>query len=264
MRNSRSYESLQRVASYGVAGQPVDVALSDNNEIFVTCFSSHNIKVLNHEGRLLRSIGVQGSGKLQFVNPTGIAIQGDVVYVTEQTNHRVQKLTTSGEHIAMIGSHGSGEGQLNAPSGISIDPEGKLYISETYNDRVSVFGADGTFDHCITGEMNSPLCVAFDPVGNLHVVNNGSHKVTVYSPAHKFIKEYGNGYLRSPSTIAIDPEGYVFVTEYNAAASKLRILDPKHKLMNSVAMRGNTSGVQLDKEGNIFICSDSNNKLTMY
>ena len=81
-----------------------------------------------------------------------------------------------------------------------LTPEGKLYVSELSNNRVSVFGSDGTFDHFITGEMGGPWGVAFDPVGNLHVVNNGSNKVTVYSPTHKYFKEYGNASLRSPSS----------------------------------------------------------------
>ena len=267
VRNSRSYESLDVVASYDVADQPLDVALSDIGEIIVACLTSHDIKVLSHEGILLRTIGTKGCEKLQFNEPTGIAIQGDVIYVTEQTNHRVQKLTTSGEHIAMIGSHGSGEGQLNKPYGISIDPEGKLYVSELSNNRVSVFGADGTFDHFITGEMNNPWGVAFDPVGNLHVVNNGSHKVTVYSPTHKYIREYGNSYLCKPSSIAIDPEGFVFVAEYNynsSSSSKLHIFDPQYKLIKSITMNDCISGVRFDKEGNIFICSCYNSKLTMY
>ena len=122
VRNFRSYESLSCVASYDVAGQPLDVALSDNNEMFVACFSSHDIKVLNHEGSLLRTIGTKGDESLQFISPTGMAIQGDIIYVAEAENHRIQKLTTSGEHIAMFGSHGSGEGQLNQPYAISIDP----------------------------------------------------------------------------------------------------------------------------------------------
>ena len=227
VRELRDYTSLSGAQQYYSMNNPYDVVLDDNGTMFVADHNNGSICVYSKQGKLLRSIGSPGTGNLQFSKPTSIAIQSDTIYVTEESNHRVQKLTASGEHIATFGSSGSNEGQLGCPLGICIDHEGRIYVSDYSNNRITVFGADGAFDHIITGNMNHPWGVAFDPEGNLHVANNSSNSITMFSSDGKYIKQYGNGYLKQPSGIAIDSEGYVFVSEYNSTSSRLQIFSPQ-------------------------------------
>ena len=185
-----------------------------------------------------------------------VAIRGDVIYLAEYSNNRVQKLTTSGEHISTFGS-----GRVHNPRGICIDPEGRIYVSESSQNRISVFGADGTFDHIISENMNNPWGVSFDDLGNLHVVNHSLNSITVFSPQGKYIKQYGNGSLQHPSGIAIDPEGYVFVSEYNSSSSRLKIFSPQCVLVNTVSSFYNCAGVKLNKDGFIYVCDYSNHRV---
>ena len=260
VREPRNYTSLSGAQQYYSVNSPYDVALDANGTMFVAEYSYCHINVLNKQGTSLRFIGSSGTGNLQFSNPSAMVIRGDVIYLAEYNNHRVQKLTTSGEHILTFGS-----GRVHNPRGICIDPEGRIYVSESSQNRISVFGADGTFDHDITGNMSSPWGVAIDPEGNLHVANYSSmNSITVFSPNGKYIKQYGSGYLNSPSGVAIDPEGYVFVSEHYSTSSGLQIFSPQCVFVKTISSFNSAAGVKLDKDGFIYVCDCSNQRIARY
>ncbi len=54
----------------------------------------------------------------------------------------------------------------NYPRSICIDPEGRIYVFETSNNRISVFEADGKFYRHISGNLNGPWGIAFDSSGS--------------------------------------------------------------------------------------------------
>ena len=45
----------------------------------------------------------------------------------------------------MFGEHGKGKGELNRPQGIAVDSNGRVYVCEHRNHRVSVFTLEGKF-----------------------------------------------------------------------------------------------------------------------
>ena len=268
IREPRTYTSLSCQQYYYPSSSPWDVAFGDNGEMFVVNYGYHCIQVMNAQGNVARTIGPTngsyGTGHLQFSGPSGIAIRGDVIYVAETNNHRIQKFTVSAEYITTFGSNGSGNGQLYHPRGICVDFEGKVYVSEYSNSRVSVFGTDETFDHFITGNMSNPWGIAFDPVGNLHVANHSLNNVAVFTPEGKHVRNYGSGYLQQPCGIAIDPEGYVFVSEYRSTSSRLQIFDPQYNFMTTLTGFNYPVGVSLDKDGYVYVSDSYNKRVTKY
>ena len=91
------------------------IAFSDNGDMFVTSESDHCIHVYDSSGKKKTTIGSEGSGKLQFNEPQGIAITGDVIYVAEYGGNRIHKLTTGGEFLGTFGERGSDIGQFQWP-----------------------------------------------------------------------------------------------------------------------------------------------------
>ena len=274
VREQRDYSSpLSCLQTFTASSQPWDVAFSDNDEMFLVDYGYHCVTVMTKTGDAVSNFGLidggYGNGNGQFYNPSGIAIQGDVIYVAENSNNRVQKLTTSGKFLSKFGSSGSCKGQLSSPCGICIDPEGNVYISECSNNRISVFGADGTFDHYITGNLSSPWGIAFDATGKLHVANYGLNLVKVFTPDGTYVTEYGHGVIKYPAGIAIDPEGYIFVCEdYSRKTSydysRLFILNPQFQLINTIQGFRYAVGVALDKDGYIYICDQGNKRICKY
>jgi DNA-binding beta-propeller fold protein YncE len=62
--------------------------------------------------------------------------------VTEEwNNHRIQVFTSSGAYLTQWGSLGSGAGQFNEALGVAVDGSGNVYVVDTLNDRIQVFGS---------------------------------------------------------------------------------------------------------------------------
>ena len=252
-RQARSYSSLSSspLKTFKCSDLPWGIAVSDSGDFYVSLYDGH-IEVFNESGSKVRSIGSGGSGDGQFNTPLGIVLRGDVMYVADNGNHRIQKLTLSGTFMSKFGSQGRGDGMLSGPCGVCLDHDGRVFVADSNNSRVSVFSDDGTFLYHIgaSNEPGYPCGLAFDPSGNLHVANNELKCVKVFSPRGDYITEYGRGQLDIVWFIAINEEGYSFVSDCDT----LSIFDPQHKRIfrtENIASRG----VALDKDGQIYVAS---------
>ena len=111
------------------------------------------------------------------------------------------------------------DGHLSNPRGICLDNDGRVFISDGGNNRMSVFKADGTFLYNITGStadgsnINSPWGLAFDQCGNLHVAESSTSTIKLFIPQGQYITQY-NSDVNQPAGIAIDDEGNIFITDY--------------------------------------------------
>lgn len=90
---------------------------------------------------------VSGTGPGQFYGPNSAAIDGSGnVYILESGNARFQELpagkaaTVAGNWLVFGGTAGTEPGQFGLPDGIAVDRFGKIYIADTSNSRIQVFG----------------------------------------------------------------------------------------------------------------------------
>src|SRR5205823_3477290 len=49
--------------------------------------------------------------------------------------------------------HGSADGQFQRPAGVAVDADGKVYVTDHFNDRVERFSADGRFEAALGQAM---------------------------------------------------------------------------------------------------------------
>lgn len=83
---------------------------------------------------------------------------------------------------------------FHMPSDLALDAQGRLYILDTGNHRVQVFGADGKFIKTIgrqgqgPGEFFMPNAIDFDAQGNLYVCESQAARIQAIGPDGKIAK----------------------------------------------------------------------------
>ena len=243
---------------------PMCIAFSDKDDIFVTCQCDHCIHVCDSSGKK-STIGSKGSGELQFQDPRGITIIGEIVYIAESGGHRIHTLTTGGEFLGTFGEQGSGVGQFNSPCDIKISPEGKVYVADRDNSRIQVFHSDWTLSHIIDGNISGdssfthPEGISLDLCGNVHVTGDGSNSVTVFSASGQFVYKYNQTQLKRPTGIAIDSGGYSLVV--NCYPSSLCVFDPSGKVFHFVEGFDSPYGVSVSPDGSVWVADTYNGRL---
>ena len=69
---------------------PQNVAVTNQEEVFVADRDNHRIQVFTLQGVFQRMIGSKGNGQGQFSYPCGVAVSNQGLFVTDSGNSRVQ------------------------------------------------------------------------------------------------------------------------------------------------------------------------------
>ena len=258
---SSARKNFQVACSWGAMKLGVNgVAVHHNGDVFAS-ISTCYIQVFNSDGSNKLKIGgpecliprkrSNNTGYGQFNLPFGLAILGEVLYVADSGNNRVQKFTLTGEYLGQFGNGGLRKHRLKDPHGICTDG-GRVLVADYGNDRVQIFTADGAFVSSIScGADSGPYNVAVDNSDNIHVTLYSSDCVTVYSSDGIQVTTYGEDDIESPTGIAIDAEGYRYVS----SRSNGHIFSPEGELECSFTVPGNPQCMTLDNRGNVYIAS---------
>ena len=174
--------------------------------------------------------GGHGSGKGQFDNPRGIAIDsaGNIL-VADTDNGRIEKFSQNGTFVTSIGP-------FEAPSGIAIDRAGNIYVAEIGSkNRVQKLGPDGTFIARWTPGLYGPRRIAIGPDDSIYVVDSGDNRIVKLSPDGQMLASWGSegtgdGQFRGVSSVAIDSgSNKVYVAD--PVNSRIQVFDSNGKLL---------------------------------
>lgn len=133
-----------------------------------------------------------------------------------------------------------GDGQFQEPWGIAVNTEGQIFVADTWNGRIQVFGEDGSFVrkwgyfNSSNGVMGDPLAlygprgVAIDSTGNLLVADTGNKRIMRFAPTGEVVGQVGGGGIQlgnfeEPTSVAVDPrDGSIYVADaWNRRIQKL-------------------------------------------
>lgn len=117
--------------------RPQNLAIDDEDRIWVTDACNHRIQVFDTEGQLLKHWGEEGNELGQLYYPYDLVLDGQGhVYICEYGNSRIQKFTLDGKSIDSWGTHGRGQAQLHNPWALTRDSQGRLHVLDSNNHRV--------------------------------------------------------------------------------------------------------------------------------
>lgn len=124
----------------GDFGRPSNVAVDQENNLYVSDTLNNRVQVFDAEGNFIRTFGKAGDGPGDFARPKGIAIDGDGhVWVADGMQNRVQVFTPEGKLLIWMGESGKLPGQFRALAGLAIDKKNRVFTSEQYPGRVQMF-----------------------------------------------------------------------------------------------------------------------------
>jgi DNA-binding beta-propeller fold protein YncE len=122
---------------------PNGVAVDDSGYIYVVDTGHQRVVVYNPDGNPVRVINGtptgHGIGSI-LINPRGISLdRSGNIYVVSNLSHTVYVFDREGNRVHSFGGQGDGNSQFLFPNGLHIDNTGRIFITDTANQRISVW-----------------------------------------------------------------------------------------------------------------------------
>ena len=251
---------------------PRGVVVNQKGEVVVTEVGKNIVSIFSVDGERLQSFGSRGSGQGQFICPWGITIDGDGnIFVADNDNHCIQKFTASGQFLSAVGGKGDRHLQFNKPRGMTYNASNnKLYVADSFNDRVQVLNSDLTFFSAV--DSIRPTDAACDSTGNVYVVNNC---IQVFTPEGQLLRVFGkqgrgSGKLTFPRGITIDTNDVVYVSE-GPSNHRVSVFTSEGQFLTSFGGYGTElgkfifpDGLAVDSSGFVYVCDNENYRIQVF
>jgi sugar lactone lactonase YvrE len=213
-------------------------------------------------------------------------------YVADTFNNRAVRLVPgSTAPVVVAGGPGSGIGQY--PGGVAVDSQGRVYVSDSFNERVLRFPAGapaGTAGVVVAGgpgtgpgnggsaldRLRSPSKITFDEDDRLYVVDTGNARVLRFDQGTATGEVVAAG-LSFPVGLALDEQARIYVTDIGDHRI-LRFTPPSTVGVRvaggpftTSANRGSTldrldgpAGVGVDSQGNVYVADTQNHRVVRW
>jgi sugar lactone lactonase YvrE len=207
-------------------GDIIGLAMDDSDRLFVSDTKLRHILVFSKDRK------IEGSISEGLVDPGGMAIDNEnrflyvadaaldqvLVYDADKFN-LIRKIGTAGKKHTL-----TEPGQFSVPTNVAVDADANLYVTDTYNNRVEVFDADGNFirqwgkagDR--PGTFSRPKGIAIDADGHVWVVDAVQDILQCYTADGRFLMWLGGhglfpGQFRALAGLYIDKNNRIFTSE---------------------------------------------------
>ena len=203
------------------------VAIDDSDRLFVSDGKMHRVLVFNPKHQ------VEGQIAEGLVDPVGLAVDNEnrLLYVVDEQQDLV--LVYDADSLKLlrhIGTPGKKHtlttpGDFGGASNVALDQDENVYVTDTMNNRVEIFDADGKFISEFgkhgdgPGYFARPKGIAVDCDGHIWVADEYQDRVEVFNRDGQLLTYIGDvhasglGQFKALVGIAIDKQNRVFTTE---------------------------------------------------
>lgn len=205
----------------------IGLAIDDADHLFVTDNGLHVVEEFDQNHKYL---GAFGGDVLR--GPGGIAIdlENRYLYVVDtdldqvivfdaDTRNVIRKIGTTGKNHTL-----TDPGNFAKPTNVAVDQDGNVYVTDTLNDRVEIFDADGNFIRTFgkngdcAGCFARPKGIAIDADGHVWVADAMLNRLQIFTPEGQILLAFGNfgimpGQFQDLTGLTIDKNNRVFAAE---------------------------------------------------
>lgn len=210
---------------------------ADEEFVYVADTWNHRVQKFTHTGEFVSSFGQAGDisqapdqGLGLFFGPRDIALLDDGrLLITDTGNHRVQVMDRNGNFLGQIGGQngmsGSSMGFFYEPVGVAVDPNGFIYVTDTWNGRVQQFtpqffpvGEWPVSSWAGNFSINNKPYIASDSAGRIYVTDPENFRVLIFGPNGSYLGKFGQfgtdiNSLALPTGIFIDAQDNIYVAD---------------------------------------------------
>jgi uncharacterized protein (TIGR03437 family) len=237
---------------------PEGVAGGINGQFYIADQFNNRVRQVTPDGRIttlagggpaLGDGGPPSQAQLSFPWSVAADFQGRV-YIADALNNRIRRVSADGLTITTIAGSGlpgfSGDGgaavnaRLSAPRAVAVDSLGRVYFSDSGNNRVRVIGIDGTIQTLAGGgsalgdngpaknaALNNPRGIALDAGGNLYIADSFNNRIRMVGQDGNITTVAGTGVvgfagdgdlavraqISTPQGVAVDASGNLYVAD---------------------------------------------------
>ncbi len=278
---------------------PLDVAVDAGGRVYVSDWDDNTVRAYQPNGD---AIGVLiGASGVPYVTdgahynaPWGVAAAPDgSLYITEHRGMRLLKLDAAGQvqwTVGEPGVWGDDAGHLGGLEGSpAVDRYGRIYVTDTGNNRVQVFNPDGSlhlsFGQGGTGnnEFACPHGAAISPTtGDISVLDMCNQRVQIFTSAWVYKATLGvtgetgsdNRHFEWPRGVAFDANGVLYVADSeNERVQKCTLAANDYTCTTFVGETGvfgedfghlHPLAVAVDAEGRVYVVDDWNSRVQVF
>ncbi len=176
------------------------LAVDDDDRLFVTDVKLHHVLVFNAKHEQEASFGAD-----QLVAPAGIAIDASNRFVYVVDTQADQVAVFDADKYTLLRRIGTGgkkhsltsPGDFALPTHVAVDKDGQVYVTDTLNNRVEIFDADGNFISEFgksgdgPGHFARPKGIALDSDGHIWVTDEIQSRVQVFDKVGRLLLYLG-------------------------------------------------------------------------
>jgi sugar lactone lactonase YvrE len=205
----------------------IGLAIDDSDRLFAADSGKRHVVVFdkNHKVEAAISEGLSAPGGLAVDNENRLLYVTDaeqdlvLVYDADPPFKLIRKLGKPGtKHTSTL------PGEFAKPVGVAVDQDGNVFVSDTWNTRIQVFDADGTFIRTFgeagdgPGYFARPKGISIDGDGHVWVADAMQDRVQVFTPEGRLLIYMGDhgllpGQFQSLANVLVDKNNRVLTTE---------------------------------------------------
>lgn len=292
----------QRGDKEGEFYSPIEIAINQKDEVFVTDLNNARLQKFSAEGKYV------GGFVLPMDKPPrkscivgGLALEKTGhIYLSFMNQHKLAVYTESGQLVREWGKLGKGDGEFHQPGGIALAPDGSVYVTDQCNHRIQKFTAEGKFlskwgEHgSEPGQFGAPEpagsrfagphFLASDRQGQLYTTEGVLGRVQQFSADGKPLLAWGDkgdqpggfgsyvtGFSKNsfgPIGIMLDRHDRVWVSSLN---DRVQCFTPDGKFLFGLGGSGSDPGqfihphgMAFDSHGHLYVADAGNQRIQKF